>query len=195
MEIENEEEFFPNLHEPITKRGLGAKIILESQIKAAQANAKSAGEAARILGIAYNTYKKYSQLYGIFDDLKNPHGRGISKSFGPRMKKYPAEELLEGLHSEIPLWKYKNKIFASGLVPEVCSCCGYSEKRFTDNKTPIILDFLDGNLENRHIDNVRALCYNCYFLLAGDNRIKIKKIPLRRPYRIDDDNMDAQLQD
>ena len=34
---------------------------------------------------------------------------------------------------------------------------GYSERRITDNKAPIILDFLDGNIDNRHIDNVRAL--------------------------------------
>jgi hypothetical protein len=92
------------------------------------------------------------------------------------------------MHNHIPLWKYKNKIFQSGLVPEVCSCCGYSEKRITDNKAPIILDFLDGDIDNRHIDNVRALCYNCYFLLAGDNRIKIKKIPLRR-YSDEEENI------
>jgi hypothetical protein len=137
------------------------------------------------LGISYNTYKKYAKLYGIFEDLKNPTGVGIKKAFGARKQKYPAEELLEGMHNHIPLWKYKNKIFQSGLVPEVCSCCGYSERRITDNKAPIILDFLDGDIDNRHIDNVRALCYNCYFLLAGDNRIKIKKIPLR--YHLDEE--------
>ncbi len=186
MEIENNGDgFFPNLKQSITKRGLGAKPILESQIKAAQQNSNSAMEAARVLGISYNTYKKYAKLYGIFEDLKNPTGVGIKKAFGARKQKYPAEELLEGMHNHIPLWKYKNKIFQSGLVPEVCSCCGYSERRITDNKAPIILDFLDGDIDNRHIDNVRALCYNCYFLLAGDNRIKIKKIPLR--YHLDEE--------
>ncbi len=181
MEQENtHEEFFPNIKQSITKIGLGAKPILESQIKAAQEISESAFEAARNLGISYNTYKKYAKMYGIFEDLKNPYGIGIKRAFAARKRKYPVEELLEGKHNHLPLWKYKNKLFQSGIVPEVCSCCGYSERRLTDNKAPIILDFLDGDIDNRHIDNVRALCYNCYFLLAGDNRIKIKKIPLFR---------------
>ena len=78
--MENEEEvtgFFPNLENSrITKRGLGAKPLLESQIKDAQSTSRSAFEAARKLGISYNTYKKYAKLYGIFEDLKNPYGIG-----------------------------------------------------------------------------------------------------------------------
>ena len=72
MENEKIEEFFPNLNETsrITKRGLGAQPILESQIKAAQEKSKSARQAAKTLGISYNTYKKYAKLYGIFEDLK-----------------------------------------------------------------------------------------------------------------------------
>ena len=27
-------------------------------------------EAARLLGVSYNTYKKYARKYGIFEDLK-----------------------------------------------------------------------------------------------------------------------------
>ena len=53
------------------KRGLGAKALMESEIKEAQGKARSAMEAARILGVSYNTYKKYAKLYGIFEDLKN----------------------------------------------------------------------------------------------------------------------------
>ena len=59
------------------KRGLGAQPLLESEIKDAQNKARSAMEAARILGVSYNTYKKYARKYGIFEDLKNPDGIGI----------------------------------------------------------------------------------------------------------------------
>ena len=82
-EIKNE-GFFPNLTEKITKRGLGARPILESQIKAAQAKSLSARQAAKTLGISYNTYKKYAKLYGIFEDLKNPYGVGIERNVGIR---------------------------------------------------------------------------------------------------------------
>ena len=87
--MENE-EFFPNLEnkEKITKRGLGARPILESQIKAAQAASRGAFEAARTLGISYNTYKKYAKMYGLFENLKNPYGYGINRAVKIRNKKY-----------------------------------------------------------------------------------------------------------
>jgi hypothetical protein len=63
-----------------TKRGMGAKPLLESEIRDAQSKSISAFAAARTLGISYNTYKKYAKMYGIFEDLKNPFGVGVIKS-------------------------------------------------------------------------------------------------------------------
>jgi hypothetical protein len=174
MENEEVEGFFPNL-EPnsrTTKRGLGAKPILESQIKAAQEKSKSAFEAARTLGISYNTYKKYAKLYGIFEDLKNPYGIGIEKAKRIKNKKYHIDDLIAGKHVRYPLHKFKNKLFDSGYVPKVCGSCGFSEERVTDGKMPLLIDFLDGNLNNRKLDNIRPLCYNCFFLLVGDRNVK-----------------------
>ena len=173
--MENEtEEFFPNLQtsEKITKRGLGARPILESQIKAAQEKSRSAFEAARTLGISYNTYKKYAKLYGIFEDLKNPFGVGIERKVGIRNIKYNIEDLINGKHVHYPLHKFKNKLFDSGYLPKVCGSCGFSEERITDGKMPLLIDFLDGNLNNRKLDNIRPLCYNCFFLLVGERNVK-----------------------
>ncbi len=171
--MENETDgFFPNLEIRITKRGLGAKPILESQIKAAQAQSKSAFEAARVLGVSYNTYKKYAKLYGIFEDLKNPFGVGIERTKTIRNKKYHIDDLIAGKHLKYPLHKFKNKLFDSGYVPKVCGSCGFSEARITDGKMPLLIDFLDGNLNNRKLDNIRPLCYNCFFLLVGDRNVK-----------------------
>jgi hypothetical protein len=174
--MENEEEvtgFFPNLENSrITKRGLGAKPILESQIRAAQEKSRSAFEAARTLGISYNTYKKYAKLYGIFEDLKNPYGVGIERVKGIRNNKYHIDDLINGKHLNYPLHKFKNKLFDSGYVPKVCGSCGFSEERVTDGKMPLLIDFLDGNLNNRKLDNIRPLCYNCFFLLVGERNVK-----------------------
>jgi len=167
-----EEGFFPNLQEKITKRGLGARPIFLSQIKAAQAKSLSARQAAKTLGISYNTYKKYAKLYGIFDDLKNPYGVGIEKNVGIRNIKYNIEDLIDGRHLHYPLHKFKNKLFDSGYLPKVCGSCGFSEERITDGKMPLLIDFLDGNLNNRKLDNIRPLCYNCFFLLVGDRNVK-----------------------
>ena len=168
------EGFFPNIEETsrITKRGLGAKPILESQIKAAQEKSRSAFEAARLLNVSYNTYKKYAKLYGIFEDLKNPYGVGIEKAKRIKNKKYHIDDLIAGKHIRYPLHKFKNKLFDSGYVPKVCGSCGFSEERVSDGKMPLLIDFLDGNLNNRKLDNIRPLCYNCFFLLVGDRNVK-----------------------
>jgi len=87
MEEEKEEVIgFPNFKQRIpvapkqrTKRGLGARPLLESEIRDIQTKARSAAEAARLLGVSYNTYKKYAKLYNLFEDLKNPAGVGIRK--------------------------------------------------------------------------------------------------------------------
>jgi hypothetical protein len=173
--MENEMEsqgFFPNLRKSITKRGLGAQPIMESQIRAAQEKSKSAMEAARTLGISYNTYKKYAKMYGIFEDLKNPFGIGIQRKVGIRNNKYHIEDLIDGKHLKYPLHKFKNKLFDSGYVPKVCGSCGFSEERITDGKMPLLIDFLDGNLNNRKLENIRPLCYNCFFLLVGERNVK-----------------------
>jgi len=172
MEEQHNEGFFPNLENRITKRGLGARPILMEQIKAAQEKSRSALEAARTLGISYNTYKKYARMYGIFEDLKNPSGVGIERRTGIRNNKYHIEDLINGKHLKYPLHKYKNKLFDSGYVPKVCGCCGFSEERVTDGKMPLLIDFIDGNLNNRKLDNIRPLCYNCFFLLVGDRKAK-----------------------
>jgi hypothetical protein len=174
MENEEVEEFFPNI-EPnsrTTKRGLGAKPLLESQIKAAQEASRSAFEAARTLGVSYNTYKKYAKLYGVFEDLKNPYGIGIEKAKKIKNKKYHIDDLIAGKHIRYPLHKFKNKLFDSGYVPKVCGSCGFGEERITDGKMPLLIDFLDGNLNNRKLENIRPLCYNCFFLLVGDRNVK-----------------------
>jgi len=175
ISMENEMEsqgFFPNLRKSITKRGLGAQPIMESQIRAAQEKSKSAMEAARTLGISYNTYKKYAKMYGIFENLKNPFGVGIQRKVGIRNNKYHIEDLIDGKHLKYPLHKFKNKLFDSGYIPKVCGSCGFSEERVTDNKMPLLIDFLDGNLNNRKLENIRPLCYNCFFLLVGERNVK-----------------------
>jgi hypothetical protein len=174
MENEEVEGFFPNIEETsrITKRGLGATPILESQIKAAQSKSRSAFEAARTLGISYNTYKKYAKMYGIFEDLKNPYGIGIERAKRIKNKKYHIDDLIAGKHLKYPLFKFKNKLFDSWYLPKVCSSCGFSEERVTDGKMPMLIDFLDANLNNRKLENIRALCYNCFFLLVGERNVK-----------------------
>lgn len=150
------------------KRGLGAKPLLESEILEAQSRARSAMEAARLLGVAYSTYKKYAKLYGIFENLKNQRGIGITKGTFSNSGGYPLDDILEGKHPQYPIWKLKRRLINNGYVEEKCSNCGFEERRITDFRVPLILDHIDGDRTNHKYDNLRMLCLNCRFLIVGN---------------------------
>lgn len=177
MENKNE-QIFPNF-DPTSnlsqagksrrlKRGLGAQPLLESEIKRAQTKARSAMEAARILGVSFNTYKKYARKYGIFEDLKNPDGHGIRKGYNIKRGKYSLDDILKGKYPDYPVWKLKQRLLLNGYMLEKCNNCGFEERRVTDHKVPLVLDFLDGDKTNHLYDNLRMLCFNCSFLLNGN---------------------------
>ena len=175
---ENEEKVFPNFDptkdlsqagkQRRMKRGLGAKPLLESEIKDAQKKARSAMEAARLLGVSYNTYKKYARKYGIFEDLKNPDGTGIRKGYNLKRGKYSLDDILKGKYPEYPIWKLKQRLLLNGYMLEKCNKCGFEERRITDHKVPLVLDFQDGDRKNHLYENLRMLCFNCSFLINGN---------------------------
>lgn len=145
------------------KRGRGYTPLLESQIKAAQAVSKSGRAAARKLGVGYLTYRKYARMYGIHT-LINPYNKGIKKDVDPNFGKYPLNELLEGKHPNYPVYRLKDKIIRSKKKDACCELCGYRERRITDGKIPLLLNFEDGNPKNHKLENIKLLCYNCTFV-------------------------------
>lgn len=148
------------------KRLTNSKYLLEREIRDAQDRARSAREAARLLSVSYNTYKKYAKMYGIFDRLKNKSGIGVPKGFssGKFRNKYPLKEILENKHPKYPAWKLVRRLVDGGYKEEKCECCGFSEHRLVDDKIPIKVNFKDGNKKNYEFNNIEFLCYNCYFL-------------------------------
>ena len=99
----------------------------------------------RLLGVSYNTYKKYVRKYGIFEDLKNPDGTGIRKGYNLKRGKYSLDDILKGKYPDYPVWKLKQRLLHNGYMLEKCNKCGFEEKRITDNKVPLVLDFIDGD--------------------------------------------------
>jgi hypothetical protein len=141
--------------------------LTESQILEVQKHARSAKEAARMLGVSYLTYKKYAKMFGVFENLLNPTGVGISKGFA-FYKKYPLDEILEGKHPGYNINTLKKRLIKSDEFEHKCDICGFDEERITDGKRPLILDFVDDDKTNHRRENVRFLCYNCYFLNVGN---------------------------
>jgi hypothetical protein len=152
------------------KRGHGARPLLQSEIAAAQAVSKSGREAARKLGVNYLTYRKYAKMYNMHT-LLNPYNRGIKKDVDPEVGKYPLKELLDGKHPDYPVYRLKDKLIRSKRKDACCEMCGYRERRVTDGKIPLLLNFEDDDSKNHKMDNIKLLCYNCTFV-AGKGFIK-----------------------
>ena len=145
-----------------------ARPILKREIEIAYKHTKSANAAARYLGVAYNTFKKYADLYGIFK--KNPHGWGIPR---PKMLGSSGiKDILAGKHPRYPNKKLRVRIIRMGLLPLKCVLCGYDQLRM-DGMAPLTLYFRDGDITNKKLDNIELRCYNCMYLTTGkvDNDI------------------------
>ncbi|MFW5872286.1 MAG: hypothetical protein ACOCUT_04190, partial [bacterium] len=151
-----------------TPRGRHARAPLESEIKAAQSISSSALEAARILGVSYNTYKKWAKRYGLHEIHKNKPGKGKSKVHSdPSKGKYPLDDILKGMYPNYPTNRLKDRLFKCNYKEQKCENCGWEEKRITDDKGPFLVDYKDGDIYNKKFENIRVLCLNCTHNLRG----------------------------
>ena len=53
-------------------------------------------------------------------------------------------------------------------MQEECSICGWNEERITDSNVCLNLDFVDGDSNNKSLENMRLLCPNCYLSFNGN---------------------------
>jgi len=153
------------IHRPLRVPGRRL-VITKRMVETAIENTNSNSSAARWIGISYNTYKKWATYYGVFEQHKNQSGKGIRKGWATY--KVPLEQVFNGTSTI----KYSDKVFKKRLVEEGyavedCAICGWNEPRLTDQLVCLKVDYISGDSENKHIDNVRLLCPNCYFTNNG----------------------------
>lgn len=152
--------------------------LTEEEIKYAMENTSSNADAARFLGCHYNTYKRYSKKFidkntglSLFDVHKLNTNKRVKKSVSGWMT-VDIFDIIEGKHPTYNPKRFKERIFAEGIVEEKCSQCGFDERRITDYKVPLMLGFIDNNKQNFSLDNLEILCYNCFFLTHGNIKHK-----------------------
>ena len=125
-------------------------------------------EAARWLGISYNTYKKYAKTYGIFEQHLNKEGFGIKKGFGKY--RIPVDDVITGKRIPPKRWSHKvlkKRLIEDGYMQEECAVCGYNEVNLKTENVCLAIDFIDGNHQIFLIDNIRFLCSNFYLSFNG----------------------------
>jgi hypothetical protein len=178
-----------------------SKILTKEDILRAQKMTRSNMAAARYLHVSYNHYKKYAKMFKNDDGVnllefhKNQEGKGIPKFALKGKDRIPLMDLIEG---RVPIEHFeakdiKARIILEGLIEEKCNKCGMSERRITDTKVPVILNFKDGNKKNYHLNNIEFLCYNCSFLYAA-SPIDEKRAEAMEDYvKTKDDEPDWEL--
>ena len=147
-------------------------IITKRMIEDAILNTKSNASASRWIGISYNTYKKWANYYGLFENNLNQSGTGINRK---RVNtKYNLDDILDGKYPDYSPTFLKKRLIDNGYMESECSLCKWNEERITDGNICLRLDFIDGDHKNYYFDNLRLLCPNCYFTNVG-NFINAKK--------------------
>lgn len=161
-----EKEFADQIYPSRGGRKVKRRPLTASEVIEALEKSPSAIYAAKRLGVSYQTFKKYSKMYGVH---KTP-GWPITKKtvlargpINPNKGKYPIQDVLDGKYPDFPIHRLKDKLIRSGIKKCECEQCGYHERRLTDGKMPLLLNFEDGNKKNHKLENVRLLCYNCTF--------------------------------
>lgn len=151
--------------------------LTEEEVLTALINTTSVKEAARSLRISYGTLKKYAKMYTdlntgqtLLEKFKNQSGRGIKKS-GEKLRDYYApQKLFKFGQKATPerIAKLKEIVIEKKYLTLRCNKCGYHERRLTDMKPPLLLNFINKRKVDWRLENLELLCYNCYFLYVSD---------------------------
>jgi len=161
-----EKEFADQIYPSRGGRSKKNKPITESEILEALEKSTSARKAAKRLGVSYQTFKNYAKKYGVH---KTPGWPPTKKNFenrvlvDPNKGRYPIQDVLDGKYPDFPIHRLKDKLIRSGIKKSECEQCGFHERRITDGKLPLLLNFEDGNKHNHTLANLKLLCYNCTF--------------------------------
>lgn len=185
------------------------KPLTKEQIQLAMRMTKSNKAAARYLNVSYIHYKGWAKQYvefeggrSLFEIHKNQSGKGIPKFWANHPDKKSQWDVLDIIEGRIASVHFrpediKKKMLDEGYLKEECATCGFHDRRLTDYKMPLILDFKDNNSNHYNLGNIRFLCYNCYFLFQGDifNKQDIYQLETHTPVYGTSDAIEFELDD
>mgnify|MGYP003338290944 FL=1 len=149
----------------------------EEDIRRAMSHTRSNAEAARFLNVGVTTYRKYAKKYtdpltgkDLWEMHLNISSKGIPKKWNTGELKGDLDKMLteKQLNNPKRLGMLKALLMKDGRLGYCCSTCGYSEKRLTDMKMPLMIMFRNGIRTDWRIENLKWICYNCAFNLGLD---------------------------
>tara|TARA_B100000287_G_scaffold2037_1_gene2013 strand:+ start:345 stop:1025 length:681 start_codon:yes stop_codon:yes gene_type:complete len=151
------------------KGGRPSKQPSKKKVEYAIKSTQSMRMAAEYINLSYQTFRKYAKLYDLWKPL--PSSKGVRKRNSTKVSPFDLKKILTGEnpspYRETVLLK---KAFTEGYLAMKCSNCDYDCTHITDLTPPLVLDFLDKNHNNTHLDNLRVLCLNCIYTLASTQK-------------------------
>lgn len=166
--------------------------LTESEVIYVYNNVNTNNQAAEFCGIHRTTWDRWAKQYIEPESGKSYHKLLIERNrdLKKKNKNIPSFEAISNYRLSKSIFKilegeghYSNvdrlskKLFYENIVEEKCSECGYNERRLTDYSVPLILVFNDGDNTNQRLENLKYLCYNCYYVLwdeLSSKDIKLK---------------------
>lgn len=146
------------------------KPLTRNDVLEAQKYTVNNAAAARHLGVSYKHYRMYARLYGIFNSHKGGSRKGMPGGNHGGINKKVLEQIIKGnlSHANFKLNVLKYKLVEYNFLKPKCNVCGFGERRITDNKLPLLLNYKNNNSNDWSISNLEFMCYNHFFLLVGD---------------------------
>lgn len=132
--------------------------------------ATTMAEAARILNMHTNTFKRYAIKFGCY--VPNQGRKGMQH--GPTSTRIPTSDILAGKYPDFQTYKLKLRLLREGYLEDKCQKCGWHEKPEGAEFTPCELHHKDGNSHNHLESNLELICPNCHSL-TKNYRSKNKK--------------------
>ena len=125
--------------------------VTKEQLQTAIIESRTMAQAASKLQLAFSTFKRYAEKYGLYEP--NQGGKGTLK------EKKSLEDVFSGKEHMVTYW-LKKRLIREGYKSDECEECGISE--WNGKKIVMELDHIDGNNGNNSLDNLRLLCPNCH---------------------------------
>ena len=176
----------------MARTGRPSAGLTPQRIKWAIKSTQSMKQAAAYLNTSFPTFKKYCLKFDLWAPLQS--NKGIKRSSSAKL----GQDITKILNGENPnpymddtLLK---KAIREALIKCECSSCG-ADFNIESKSPPLMLDFLDKNTQNTHIDNLRALCFNCIYILHDTNKgwYKHRRNPIRLSLNDIPEDMDVKM--
>ena len=176
----------------MARTGRPALELTPERIKWAIKSTQSMKQAADYLNTSFPTFKKYCLKFDLWAPLQS--NKGIKRSSSAKL----GQDITKILNGENPN-PYRDdtllkKAIREALIKCECSSCG-ADFNIESKSPPLMLDFLDKNTQNTHIDNLRALCFNCIYILHDTNKgwYKHRRNPIRLSLNDIPEDMDVKM--